>query len=687
MERHRVELESKLISDKIYLSDVFRDKSDLCFKLVENENDDFLEIIIKEEKVDDIYVILFFDCLYNNLKKSMKCLLYNMNYSKIAKEADKILFIACKKNYDEIAKNILIRSNNPGILIESKEYEILYHIYKNNMIETKTYLKEKNLDYSKSPLLLKYYLEQKDEKNMIEIIISNNIKLEIVDIEKLLENKMLNVLIEINKHINEIGIQINYLKSYIKYEYIIGAETIIKSMIINNITMDFYQELNHIFIDSINKNMESVSIMLTKKICENDLGNIIKIEEDIIKNLYEHKMMEIIKELLEYEILLKKNLKYAVIHNEIKISHEIIEKMSMSTSTGEIDEEMSEIFLLALENKNEIVSKALIRQNMCDLTRKNSKNETAILIACRNRLEEIALEILEKPFAASKNIDGYDELMYASNNEMISIVTKLLALECCNGYYNYKGETALSIACKKKNNEIAREIMDSKKFDPRAIDEEFGNTALINACQAKLETIALRLIETGNSIPEHVNKQNETALTIAISLGLENLSNKLINVRGSSLSTTNFECGYALFNACKYKMLSTASLLLDTGYDRYDIKTKIGETFLMHACFNSMNDVCMRLIESKKCRHKAFTIDDTNSFKTKDITALKIACRNENISPKVIYGILDLYDEQPVENRNTNKNIKIWEDEIEYVLEWAKKNKVTDYIVKKYKIL
>jgi FOG: Ankyrin repeat len=680
MERYIAKLETKLIIDQVYVKKAVKDINTLCFRLAEEKNDDFLEKIVEEEPIDKIYEQLLFYCLYNDLVKSTKALLYKTNYT----EMNKLLFVACKNNLDQIAKVILIRSDDLKSLIESEKYNILYHIYKNNMKLTKSHLQEQKLDYSKSPQLLEYYLEQKDEKNIIEIIINNNLDLNDKNIKKILENKMPNVLVETNKHTKNIWTQLKYLENLVNYWYKIGAEKIIKDMIINDFTEEICRELNDILMDSIRKKMDSIACIIIQKICKNNFESKINIGDNIIKVLYENKMIETIRELIKHDIQLKKNLNYAVKLNEIKISHEIVEKMSTRTLTDEIDDEMNMIFILALENKNEIVSKALIRQNLCDLTYINSKNETAILIACKNDLKETALEILEKKFVTSKNIDGYDELMYASYNGMTDVVTRLISLECCNSYCNYKGETALSIACRRNNSKIAEEIMDSRKFDPSVVDEAFGNTALMYACAARLEIVALRLLETGNSKPEHSNKYGETALMIASSRGLENLSNKLIKTIISNPSAIINEDNSILINACKTKMISTALLLLETKncHAKYNKKK---ETALMYACFNSMNDVCMRLIETKNCDHTHCINDYWNDFRIKGVTALKLACRNEKIMPEVIYGILDLYNEQPAKE-NTSNRLKIRNDEVDYILEWAKKTKKTDIIEKKYNI-
>ena len=71
------------------------------------------------------------------------------------------------------------------------------------------------------------------------------------------------------------------------------------------------------------------------------------------------------------------------------------------------------------------------------------------------------------------------------------------------------------MACDRKMKEVALELIKTGNSKPDHIDQLFGWTALILACENVMTEVALELIKTGKSKPDHIDNFGNTALSLA----------------------------------------------------------------------------------------------------------------------------------------------------------------------------
>ena len=133
-------------------------------------------------------------------------------------------------------------------------------------------------------------------------------------------------------------------------------------------------------------------------------------------------------------------------------------------------------------------------------------------------------------------------------------------------------------ACKNNDIEKALGLIMNNNIDFGLVDNYFGRTVLINACENKMTEVALELIKTGQSNPEQVNNDNNTALILA----------------------------------CKNKMTEVALELIKTGKSNPDNIAKDGNTAFSWICENNMKDVAYELVLIG-----TFTINDILFLKPK----------------------------------------------------------------------
>ncbi len=145
----------------------------------------------------------------------------------------------------------------------------------------------------------------------------------------------------------------------------------------------------------------------------------------------------------------------------------------------------------------------LIKDPNIDLNATNSVNQTALIVACSNSLEKVALAILEVP--------GHGNPNHVSN----------------------QNNTALIIACSNKLKNVALAILEMPgKGNPNHVNNQ-NNTALIIACSNKLENVALAILGVpGHGNPNQVNTDKITALIFACNNKLENVALAILETPG-----------------------------------------------------------------------------------------------------------------------------------------------------------
>jgi hypothetical protein len=146
----------------------------------------------------------------------------------------------------------------------------------------------------------------------------------------------------------------------------------------------------------------------------------------------------------------------------------------------------------------------------------------------------------------------------------------------------------------------ALSILQEKKPDVGYIFEPDSSSPLTLACKNKMSVLALKLIETGKSKPEHVNNLGYTALIYACLFGykLKNVALKLIETGNFKPEQVNNKGYTALIFACKNKWEDIALKLIETGNSKPEQVNDKDETALMVACYNEMENVALKLIET-----------------------------------------------------------------------------------------
>lgn len=163
---------------------------------------------------------------------------------------------------------------------------------------------------------------------------------------------------------------------------------------------------------------------------------------------------------------------------------------------------------------------------------------------------------------------------------------------------------ALVAACKKRDEVSALRHIEERLINISFVNEEDGDTALIAACCAGMEKVALTLISTGLSKPGHVNKLGYTALIWAAKHGLVATAMALINTGESNSEHIGRFDQTALMVACSKSLPEVALAILDTGKANisnvgYDKETALYEICKLRADDSMrMNSVAEAIINS-----------------------------------------------------------------------------------------
>ena len=138
------------------------------------------------------------------------------------------------------------------------------------------------------------------------------------------------------------------------------------------------------------------------------------------------------------------------------------------------------------------------------------------------------------------------------------------------------------IACSTRLESIALDLIQTGQSKPEHVSIK-GSTALMIACSKSLEKVALALIETGQSKPEQVNKDGDTALMLACAKSLESVALALIKTGQSKPEQVNKNEITALIVACAKSLENVALELIKTGQSNPEHEDPSGDTALIIA--------------------------------------------------------------------------------------------------------
>jgi ankyrin repeat protein len=188
----------------------------------------------------------------------------------------------------------------------------------------------------------------------------------------------------------------------------------------------------------------------------------------------------------------------------------------------------------------------LIAEHAADYSEINKRGDTPLILACKNKMNEVALSILANGLQSANinhaNKFGETALYWACRQGLFEVA--LLLVEKCTGHIDiamfgyacYKssdlamamlqsgqmhlGEigpnctTALMYACLSKQSKLALAILATGKGHPDRVNAGWY-TALIYACQSGDSEVALAILATGQGRPEHIDDTQRSALDYA----------------------------------------------------------------------------------------------------------------------------------------------------------------------------
>ena len=279
-----------------------------------------------------------------------------------------------------------------------------------------------------------------------------------------------------------------------------------------------------------------------------------------------------------------------------------------------------------LITKNNILN---VKPNFID-----KNNKTPLIVACENKLLNIALQLLDKDCNHGHIYKKTTALMYCCCKDMEEVALKLLDLHhkglinCRPHYINSYHQTAFVIACKLKLNKIALKILDDDYICANIYE---GDTMLLLACKNKLNNVALKLIDLMIKSKLHsqfkqFNNNGNTPLLCACENKLNNVALKLIDYSDVSQIFNNKYRKYtALIAACRNKMEDVALKLINKCSYKFNCLPQYTDncnnSALIYACENNMENIALKLIDMdflSRNRPKILTcIKIFNMFKLK----------------------------------------------------------------------
>lgn len=142
------------------------------------------------------------------------------------------------------------------------------------------------------------------------------------------------------------------------------------------------------------------------------------------------------------------------------------------------------------------------------------------------------------------------------------------------------------------------------------------NTPLILACDAKMDDIALPLIESGKSEPEHMSFIGETALIVACASKLKQVVKELIKINSSLVNITTINNETPLIIACSFPDAEDMALdIFNTGKSIPEQVDDDNCTALIMSCRNKLSNIALKIIETGKSN---WFIRDNNGYSALD---------------------------------------------------------------------
>ena len=277
------------------------------------------------------------------------------------------------------------------------------------------------------------------------------------------------------------------------------------------------------------------------------------------------------------------------VKEEVKdIAVYLVENSRVDLNTGDKNDALIILASNGQSEDSEDIVKALVRSGRCNLNSVGSSGNTALLRACDNGNQEIALALLSKPETDVNMIgEGETALTCAARRGMISVVEILLEREGLEINHRvssaFKGKTALIWAGEEGHQDVIRLLVKHDQLEVNMMDDD-GYTALIWAAdnghlEAVRELLKHPLIDVNC-----VDLDGHSALTWAADKGHTELV-KLLLDRDLNVNVRDNEGYTPLICAAQMARIDVVDLLLEDG--RTDVNLEVITASLLFVLFMS----------------------------------------------------------------------------------------------------
>ena len=315
---------------------------------------------------------------------------------------------------------------------------------------------------------------------------------------------------------------------------------------------------------------------------------------------------------------------------------------------------------LACRQSDIMILEMLVRNEMCDLNVQNINGDTALHIAIKERMTVKYIKELTFHNSCNPSItnhDGMTPLQLALNTDQISAIKVLLQCanmqgllhraihadrmsllimliemkECNINEVNHDHQTAIHVACTKKNMKYIQALIQQPTCD-LSIQDGNGDTALhIAACSKWNSAEKIQyLVECDRCDPDITNKQGYTPLHTATVNSQFDTVRKLLNSTKCNPNIQDIHGNTALHLSIRQKSATGIEPFLMCDKVNINIKNKKGNTPLHVACTVENIEYIQKLTQQPTCD---LSIQNDNGD-----TALHIAARSKwNRAEKIQY--------------------------------------------------
>ena len=267
----------------------------------------------------------------------------------------------------------------------------------------------------------------------------------------------------------------------------------------------------------------------------------------------------------------------------------------------------------AASHSHQSIIAYLIIELKCDSIMRTNREEIPLHLTCAKHLYFTKKPSIVKCFVTegkcdvnATDINGKTPLMLASGCHNGHLVVKCLIYDCqCDlSLQDKKGNTALHIACKQKNIEAIKLILEARQCDVNVKNNE-GFSPVLLACTEDDHSLqnkvleALQLLVEANCDVSAVTNSGETAIMLIVKwvkINSQEIIDYLVDFCGCNLSLKNRDGNTALHAACAVSNRGFAGALLKQKSCNLGIKNRDGNTPLHVACLQGNNKLAKMIM-------------------------------------------------------------------------------------------